>query len=195
MFHEKTIILLLSPEQSSCIAESTQPNTAKWCQSGRHEAAAGSLLPRRPPAVRPSTRHTMPADTEDTLLHVARRHSTSVAARKTTASLSRQRRASAAARTHQQPRTVPGVRNCAPGARTLSVWPASVCSGTAARRSHSLTAPSWEALARCCAEDGCHASAASQSVCDTWFRTTCGVAMRCALGPVRHVRQNLQRCI
>ncbi len=58
-------------------------------------------------------------------------------------------------------------------ASALSVCAASVCSGTSARRSHSLTVRSNDAVARWCGEAGCHAAAVTQSVCDVNARLAC----------------------
>ena len=58
-------------------------------------------------------------------------------------------------------------------ASALSVCAASVCSGTAPRRSHSLTLRSNEAVARWCAELGCHAADVTQSLCEANARLAC----------------------
>ena len=55
-----------------------------------------------------------------------------------------------------------------PGMRgsTFSVWPPSVCKGTAARRSHSRNDASWDAVTKWYSDVGCHATAAIQSLCE-----------------------------
>ncbi len=58
-------------------------------------------------------------------------------------------------------------------ALTLSVWPLSVCSGTAVRVSHSLALPSCDAVARWCADCGCHAMPQIQSECEAHALTAC----------------------
>ena len=62
-------------------------------------------------------------------------------------------------------------------ASALSVCAASVCSGTSARRSHSLTLRSNDAVATWCGELGCQAAAVIQSLCEANARMPCAASL------------------